>query len=123
VAAWLDAIAAPAPRPRARRPAPAPRPRRAARPRILGGALWIAVVAALLAGVVSLSVVVLQLNLRYDELGRERANLRAANAALAAQLSSAASAPQVEALARKRLGLVASDPQQTVYVELGAPRP
>ena len=127
MAAWgQSAVAAPAPRPRTRpapRPKPAarPRPRRAAttaRPGILGGVLWIVLLGALLAGIVALNVAVLQLNLRFDELGRERAELRAGNAALASQLSSASSAPRVEALARKRLGLVPLDPQQTVYLEL-----
>jgi cell division protein FtsL len=85
---------------------------------MLGGVLWIAALTVLLAGVVALNVAVLQLNVGLDRLARERAQLRAANATLAAQLSSAAATPQVEALAGKRLGLVPAAPEQTTYVEL-----
>ena len=74
--------------------------------------------ATLLAGVVALNVAVLRLNMRLDELGRERSDLRAANATLSSQLSRAAAGPQVEALARSRLGLVAAPPEQTYYVDL-----
>ncbi len=62
---------------------------RARRP-VAGGVLWIVVFAALLAGVVAVNVVVLQLNVRLDALSRERVELRADNAKLRAQLSSAA---------------------------------
>ena len=118
MSAWGQAAAAPAEAPRVRRP-PRARTRPSARPGMLGGVLSIVVLAALLAGVVALNVAVLQLNVRLDRLGRERANLRAANAALALQLSSAASAPQVERLAQDRLGLVRAEPEQTTYVHLG----
>ena len=106
-----------------RRPTRAParkRPARRAARRggIVGGVLWIGILAVLLGGVVALNVAVLGLNVRLDELARERASLRAENAALESQLSSAASSPQVESLARKRLGLVPSDPEQTTYVQL-----
>jgi hypothetical protein len=76
----------------------------------------IAAFAVLLAGVVALNVAVLQLNLRLDKLARERADLHAANASLAAQLSGAAATPQVEALVQKRLGFVPAE--QMTYVEL-----
>jgi hypothetical protein len=102
------------PEPRAR---PARR-KKTARGGFLGGALSIVALAILLAGVVALNVAVLQLNVRLDRLGRDRAQLRAANATLAAQLSSAAATPQVEALAGKRLGLVPAAPELTTYVEL-----
>jgi cell division protein FtsL len=102
-------------RPPARR-RPARRP--AARRGILGGVLWIAFLAVLLGGVVALNVAVLGLNVRLDELARERASLRAENAALESQLSSAASSPQVESRARRRLGLEPADPEQTTYVQL-----
>ncbi len=46
------------------------------RHRLAGGVVWIAVAAALLAGVVALNVVVLRLNMRLDELGTERVRLR-----------------------------------------------
>lgn len=111
------ARARPAARPRADA-RPAPRRRAAERPDLLGGVLWIVVFGVLLAGVVALNVAVLELNVRLDRAARERADLRAANAALAAQVSSAQSTPQIEQLARRRLGLVPAAPEQTEYVEL-----
>jgi cell division protein FtsL len=126
MAAWADtARAQPAPRPRPRPsavPRAAPRPRRRGRPAVLGGALWIAILAVLLAGIVALNVAVLQANVRLDELQRERADLLAANAALSSELTSAGATPQVETLARKRLGLEPASPEQTTYVELVAGR-
>ena len=111
-----QAAGAPVEAPRVR-PRPRPRPRaRRSRPRLLGGVLGIVALAALLAGVVALNVAVLQLNLRLDELGQERARLRAANATLALQLSTAGA--QVEQLAQRRLGLVRATPEQTTYVRL-----
>jgi len=55
----------------------------------------------LLAGVVALNVAVLRLNVRLDELAHQRANVRAANAALSAQVSSATATAQVETLAAR----------------------
>ena len=105
------------------RPQPPPRPRPAPRVvkrerRVTGGVFSIVVVAALLAGVVALNVAVLRLNMKLDRLGRDRANLRAENAALSVQLSSAASAPRIQGLAAKRLGLVQATSDQTSYVKL-----
>ena len=125
MAAWADntarahAPAAPRQRPRPR-PAAKPTPRARTRQRVapLGGVLWIALLAALLAGVVALNVAVLQANIRLDELAKERADLVGANAELSSQLSSAGATPQVEALARRRLGLEPATPEQTTYVEL-----
>ena len=115
MAAWTAAAAraerTPAPRARA---APRARPRR----RVTGGVVWIAVVAALLAGVVAMNVAVLRLNITLDRLGRERANLRADNAELFSQLSSAAAAGRIQALAIKRLGYVPATAEQTTYVQL-----
>ena len=111
-AAPLEAPAVPRPRPR---PARRARPRR----RFAGGVAWIGVSAALLAGVVALNVAVLRLNVQLDRLGRERADLKARNALLASQVSSAAASARIEALARSRLGLVPADPALTTYVELG----
>jgi cell division protein FtsL len=107
------------PRPRLRRP-PAGRP--LARPRAFGGVFWIVLFGVLLAGVVAVNVAVLQLNVRLDELGRERIQLRADNARLSSQLSSAAAAARIEAQARQRLGLVPADANTTAYVQL-APTP
>src|SRR6266496_2234926 len=103
--------------PQQRRPRPAPRAVRRER-RVAGGVFWIGVVAVLLAGDVALNVAVLRLNMKLDHLGRQRANLRAENAALSVQISSAASAPRIQGLAAKRLGLVQATPDQTSYVKL-----
>jgi hypothetical protein len=84
---------------------------------VTGGVLWIAAVAVLLAGVVATNVAVLRLNMKLDALGRERANLRAQNAALSSQLSSAASAPRLQSQAA-RSGLVQATPQETHYLTL-----
>lgn len=90
------------------------------RPNVLrGGVLWIVVLATLFAGLVAVNVAVLQLNVRLDKKTRERASLRAENAALQSRLSSTGASPRIEALARKRLGLVYADPSATHYVELG----
>ena len=111
-AAEVDRAHTPPPRPR-----PAPRVVKRER-RVTGGVFWIVVVAALLAGVVALNVAVLRLNMKLDRLGRDRANLRAENATLSVQLSSAASAPRIQGLAAKRLGLVQATSDQTSYVKL-----
>lgn len=114
MAAWTAAARAErAPAPRART-APRARPKR----RVTGGVFWIGLVAALLAGVVAMNVTVLRLNMTLDRLGRERANLRADNAELFSQLSSAAAAGRIQALAIKRLGYVPATPEQTTYVQL-----
>lgn len=99
-----------------------PRSRPAGRGRVASGVVWISVVAVLLAGVVALNVAVLRLNLQLDDTGRERAKLRAENAALASQLSSEAAAPRIEALARGRLGLVPAQESETTYLQLRRPR-
>jgi cell division protein FtsL len=112
VATWAAEAERAQPRPR---PTPRAMPRQR---RVTGGVLWIGAVAALLAGVVALNVAVLRLNIQLDRLGRERADLRAQNAALSVQLSSAASAPRIQGLAAKRLGLVQATPDQTSYVTL-----
>jgi cell division protein FtsL len=112
VATWAAEAARPEPQPRAA-PRTAPRQRRVA-----GGVFWIAVVAGLLAGIVAMNVAVLRLNMKLDRLGRERADLRAENAALSVQISSAASAPRIQGLAAKRLGLVQATPDETSYVKL-----
>ena len=114
MATWAAEAERPQPRPR-----PRPAPRRAPRPRrVAGGVFWIGIVAALLAGVVATNVALLRQNMKLDQLGRERADLRAQNAALSVQLSSAASAPRIQGLAARRLGLVQATPDQTSYVTL-----
>jgi cell division protein FtsL len=100
-----------------------PRPVNRERPvkrerRVTGGVLWIAIVAVLLAGVVATNVAVLRLNMKLDHLGRERADLRAQNAELSSQLSTASSAPRIQRLAANQLGWVQAGSDQTSYYKL-----
>jgi cell division protein FtsL len=116
MASWATAtasVAAPVAVPRRTRAV-----RRARANPLRSGVTWIVVLSTLLAGVVALNVAVLQLNVRFDKVSRERANLRADNAALASQLSSSSAAPRIESLARNRLGLVSAPPDATTYVQL-----
>ncbi len=83
-----------------------------------GGILWIVAVGALLAGIVAINVIVLQLNMQLDGLGRERAELKADNALLRARLSSASSHVRIERDATTKLGLQAADPLTLTYVDL-----
>lgn len=80
--------------------------------------LWIAAVAVLLTGVVALNVAVLRLNMQLDRLGRERTQLRAENATLSSQLSSAAAVPKIQALARRRLGVLPAAADKVTYLDL-----
>jgi cell division protein FtsL len=98
--------------------APSRRARTAGRPRVAGGAIWIAVAGVVLAGVVFLNVAVLRLNLELDDLGSQRTKLRAENAALASQVSGAANSLKIEAQARKLLGLEPAGPDQIAYLDL-----
>jgi cell division protein FtsL len=123
MAAWSEAAALELPAPR---PKPKPKQRRRTAPRraeprtrVVGGALWIGCLAVLLAGVVALNVAVLRLNMQLDELGRERENLRAENAALASRYSSVHATARIQSLARTKLGLVPAEPEDTSYVQLG----
>ena len=114
------------PRPATRpplRPAPRARPaRRPARGRahvpVTGGVAWICVVGVLLAGIVALNVAVLRLNVASERLDARRDHLRAENEALASRLSSLTAVGRIEAVARRKLGLVA--PSQTTYVRVRA---
>jgi cell division protein FtsL len=120
MAAWVEGARVEAP---ARRPAPRPRTqpkkkqRRKRQRGVAGGMAWIAVTGVLLAGVVALNVAVLRLNVQLDRVTNDRAELRAKNAELQSQLSSAAASPRIEQLAKQQ-GLVPADPSQTTYVEL-----
>jgi cell division protein FtsL len=80
--------------------------------------IWIAVIGVLLAGVVFMNVAVLRLNIRLDQLARDRARLRADNAQLQSQLSSAQAAARIQALAQKELGVQPALAQETIYVRL-----
>jgi cell division protein FtsL len=99
-----------------------PAARVAPKPRPFGGVVWIVVLAVLLAGVVAVNVAVLQLNVRLDELGRERVQLRADTNRLSSQLSSASANARIESQARTRLGLVQADPALTYHVQLVPPQ-
>ena len=105
------------------RPRRRPVARTTSRPRPFGGVVWIVVLAVLLAGVVAVNVAVLQLNLRLDELSRERIQLRADTNRLSSQLSSASANARIESEARTRLGLVRADPALTEHVQLVPPTP
>ena len=76
------------------------------RPRLTRWVVWIAIVGVLLAGIVALNVTVLRLRMESGNLQSENIRLRADNAAIQAQLSTAAAVGRVEAIARGRLGLV-----------------
>ncbi len=92
--------------------------RAASRRRLGGGVAWIVVLGALLAGVVAVNVLVLQLNVRLDRLGSERAQLKADTAGLRVRLSSASSSLRVGTQARARLGLRQADPLLTEYIRI-----
>jgi hypothetical protein len=62
-------------------------------------------------------VTVLRLNVRLDKMNSERSKLRADNAAIASELSSAAASPRVQALARRQ-GLIQADPAATTFLRL-----
>jgi cell division protein FtsL len=99
------------PRPKAvRRPAP--------RRRVAGGVAWIGVVALLLAGVVALNVAVLRLNVRMEELGRERAKLRADNAQLSTELAARAASGRITAIASSQYGLAPATPDNWTYLDV-----
>jgi cell division protein FtsL len=103
-----------------RKPAAAakPQPRARRRYRSRAGITWIVVGAVLLAGVVFVNLAVLRLNLRLDSATQERTKLRAENAALSSQLSSALASPRIQALARQQDGLTQADPSTIGYIDL-----
>lgn len=125
---WFGAAApATAPAPVRRRPRPVAEPARGARRapqtrasgrRLTGGIVWISLFALLLTGVVALNVAVLRTNMHVNKLDKLELQLRAENAALASQVSRAASARRIEATAR-RLGLVPAPATDTSYLDLG----
>ena len=74
--------------------------------------------AILLAGVVFVNVAVLRLNLRLDDATRQRAKLRAENAALQSELSRSVASPRIQEKATKELHLEPADPATIGYVDL-----
>ena len=125
---WFATTApAPVPLPARRRPRPAAKPAPSARRapqarasgrRLTGGIVWISLFALLLTGVVALNVAVLRANMTVNKLDKTELQLRAENAALASQVSSAASARRIESTASK-LGLVPAKATDTSYLDLG----
>jgi cell division protein FtsL len=91
----------------------------AVRPRsTLGGVVWIAVVAVLLAGVVAVNVAVLRLNVKLDKASRHRLELQADVARLQSERSSVGATASISHDARQKLGLVDADPSKTTYLRL-----
>jgi cell division protein FtsL len=109
---------------RARLPEPSaapilrPRPRAERRPRVAGGVIVITLIGVLLAGVVFMNVAVLRLNITLDQLGRDRARLRADVAQVSSQLSSEQAAARIQAQARKELHLVPAPASDTTFIDL-----
>jgi hypothetical protein len=85
-----------------------------------GGVAWIVLVGVMLAGIVAVNVVVLQLNMQFNGLGRQRAQLKADNALLRSQLSSASASVTIQEAATATLGLAQADPLTTTYIRLGS---
>jgi cell division protein FtsL len=110
------------PAPARTKPRPKPKPkqraRRSPRGRVASGTVWIGLVAVCLAGVVALNVAVLRLNVRFEELGRERAQLKAENAELSSQIGTRAASVRIQTIARDRLGLLPATPDQWTYLDL-----
>ena len=94
------------------------RARRRTRTLTGGGVVWILVVGALLGGVVAVNVLVLQLNVRLDELGRERAELKADNARLRSHLSSASANARIERRQRSDWGSCRPTRRRPTYVRI-----
>jgi cell division protein FtsL len=122
MASWAGAERVESPRIARPRKRPAARTAVRAKVRPFGGVVWIVVLAVLLAGIVAVNVAVLQLNVRLDELGRERVQLRADTKRLSSQLSSASANARIESEARAKLGLVRADPELTFHVQLAPPQ-
>ena len=122
MASWAGTAQAETPQVARPRRRPASRAAVRARVRPFGGVVWIVVLAVLLAGIVAVNVAVLQLNVRLDELGRERVQLRADTNRLSSQLSSASANARIESEARAKLGLVRADPELTFHVQLAPPQ-
>jgi cell division protein FtsB len=116
MASWSAAVAYTEDAPPVARARTRQRARRRRDP-LRSGVVWIVAAGIVLAGLVALNVAVLQLNVRLDQLSRDRATLRDQNAALASQFSTAKASPLIQARAKSRLGLVPA--KQTTYVELG----
>jgi cell division protein FtsL len=71
-----------------------------------------------LAGVVALNVAVLRLNMQLDEVGRERAQLRAENAQVNTQIAARAASGRIVAIASDRLGVAPVTAENRIYLDL-----
>lgn len=111
------ARAQPAPVRARARPKPRAARKTAPRRRVAGGVVWIGAIALLLAGVVALNVAVLRLNVRLDEAGHERAQLRADNAQLSSEIAARAASGRIVALGG-RLGLAPASAESWTYLDL-----
>ena len=95
------------------------RRRRKAQRSVRSGVVWIAFLAVLLTGVVTVNVAALRQNMQLENLATQRTQLIDQNQELRSQLSQAVSPPQIDRLARTSLKLVQMAPDQTTYVRLG----
>jgi hypothetical protein len=98
---------------------PKPRALAKSRARSRAGIVWIVVGGVLLAGIVFVNLAVLRLNLRLDGVTQLSSKLKAQNAALQSQLSSALASGKIQALAHSRDGLV--EAPSVTYIDLGKP--
>lgn len=83
--------------------------------RLTRGRGWIAVLSALLGGIVCLNVISLSLNAGSGRISQEAAQLERANSALRAELAEKLSASRVEAAAAE-LGLAVPPPEEITYL-------
>jgi hypothetical protein len=90
--------------------------RGARRPALARWILWIALVGALLAGIVGLNVAVLELRMESGRLQSDNVRIRGENDSIQAELSTAAAGGRVETIARSKLGLV--DATGTTYLKI-----
>lgn len=89
-------------------------PRPAAGPAHIGA--WLTMVAMSLIGLVTLHVVILQKNMEYNDLVRERSSLTAENARLSGEVSALSSPERIQQIATASLGMVPPDRMQYVYI-------
>ena len=86
--------------------------------RLTSGRGWIAVLCALLGGIVALNVISLSLNAGSGRVSQQIEELERANSALRAELAEQVSASEVEAAA-VRLGLAVPNPDDVNYLKAG----
>jgi cell division protein FtsL len=77
---------------------------------------WLAVIALLLIGLVGLRVSLLYKNIEFNELIKEKNDLRVENDRLSSEVSVLSSPERIEQIATGRLGMVPSGRVQYVYI-------